>query len=154
MKTKLAAAMALVVAGLAVGIGPAPFAAAQSSNCPSTADFSIPDSEPLLPRTLSGNSEEIGVEDVDSGDDEMLHVRLETANDKLEWTVFHLVDGECETFTQGDCDIGGSYPNTLDQQDEEQTCTLDDPNSGTKDYWVKAENDEADSLDYSIWVET
>lgn len=147
MKTKIAVAMALVVAGVGLSLPSVDTVRAQSSNRPVLADFQIADSESSANlRNLGASSEEIGSEDVSAGSPETLHVRLETANDQLDWTVFHRdANDECVKYDLTNCE------RTIDQKDEEQTCDLDAPNSGSKTYWVKFENPEGDSLQYMTW---
>lgn len=153
MKTKLAVAMALVVAGIGAGLGPAPFAAAQSSNCPVLEDFTIPDSKPSGVRTLQAGESEIGLEDVSaSGGAETLNVEFVDAgaNGELVWTVYHLdSNDDCVKYDPTNCD------RTMATNDEGETftCTLDPPNSGSKDYWVHyEENSSQNSIDYRTWV--
>lgn len=148
-------ATAIVIAGvmLAAGLSVAPAATAGHGDCHK--DFNIPDSKPgrLQSRTLLMGESEVGLEKVTaSGGDEELHVLLDT-DDILEWTVFiEDANNNCQTFSSGDCDIGGSYPNTIQTEDTEQTCTLDAPSSGSESYWVLFENVGSNSLQYRTWV--
>lgn len=137
---------------VAAGLSVAPPAAALTADCDE--NFEIADSETLASeRKLKKNKSEVGHEDVLAGSAEELHVQLVTDNDELTWQVFFIdADNKCSDYTAGEC----NGENVIDQQDEEQTCTLNDPSSGTRDYYVKVLNSEdapADSLKYKMWVE-
>lgn len=144
-------AMAMVLAGLTVAVVPTPTTAASSTNCPSPADFGIPDLEPSDSRDLLAGETKIGIENVTAleGDNE-LHVELRSSNDEMEWSVYHRnSNDECVEYTATDCD----GPNTIQKEDDPQTCTLEAPGSGQKSYWVVNTNPQlADDLDFANWA--
>lgn len=141
-------AMAIVIATtlIATGLTLSAGAAQQPTDCVPT--FLIADSELLAtPRILLGNSEEIGMEEVIAGNSETLNIRLETADDELEWKVFTLDDDEeCVRYKSGTCD------GVLDSSGESDSCVLDAPASGVASYFVKFENPESDPLTYVTFV--
>lgn len=151
MKTKLAVAMTLVVAGVGVGLAITPFAAAQQTVCDRN-DFSIPDSEPADQdaRSLNAGEDEVGVESVSSvGGSEILHVELVDAgsNGQLNWSVFYEDDeGDCIQFDPTNCD------KTTRTEDQDQTCTLDPPNAGVREYHVLFEAGNQNMIEYKTWV--
>jgi hypothetical protein len=130
-------------------------AAAVSADC--TDDFLIPDSEPLVPRSLSGSAAEVGKEDVTaSGGDEKVTVRLESLDDKLEFGVFVLdSNNDCVSATsldQSDCGASETLSTMNQAPSVETTCRIDAPSSGSVDYFFHVENQQSDALDYSIWM--
>lgn len=148
--TAIAIATVLVAAGLSVA---PPAMAVVGPDCDE--EFLIPDSEPLTPRTLAGNEEETGREDVEAGTPEKVTVRLESEDDKLEFGVFYLDGQTCEVASDdgltncGDSEILDTVNNPAP---EKQTCNLDDPSSGEREYYFHIVNQQDDELDYSIWM--
>lgn len=138
-----ALAIAIATAMVATGLSMAPAAFAGHNDC--HRDFVLPDSEPVEARELGGNSVEIGLATVSAGDSEELTVELVSVDDTLEWRVFHM-DGndDCVQYKASSCSGTISSPGT-------DTCTLEDPTSGDKDYWVTFENIESDQLLYKGW---
>lgn len=120
--------------------------AQQPTDCAAT--FPIADDEDLaLDRILLGGMEEVGVEEVEAGISETLHVELLSEDDELEWKVSHLnSENECVAYTATGC--GG----TISNEGVVQDCTLDHPNSGVENYFVKFENPENDLLQYRAWI--
>lgn len=156
-RTTLATAIVLVVAGIAAGLSTVPVSTAASSVCDQK-DYAIPDSEPLDidARGLNAGMSEVGVEDVAAGSPEKLSVELVEAgnNGQLNWTVYFEDDqGECQTFTSGNCDLDGSFPNIIRTEGDagKQECDLDDPSSGTRDYHVLFEAGDQNAIEYKAW---
>lgn len=144
---KRATAIAIATVMVATGLSIAPAASAQVTNCAAT--YAIADSEAAAtPRILLGGMEEIGVEEVLAGNDEQLHVRLDSPNDELDWKVFQLDSGgECVEYTSTGC--GGN----LDREGQTGDCTLEAPGSGVQEYFLKVENLQNDRLTYTPWSE-
>lgn len=145
---KTATAIAIAAVMVAAGFSVAPSVTASDTDCHK--DFDIPDSEPLVARTLQADDREIGREDVNASDgNETLRVEMVdpgTAGE-LTWTV-HEQDGSCVEYTDGGCDEN----NVLDSK-EEVRCTLVAPDSGDKSYWVEfVESSGNNSIDYKTWA--
>lgn len=116
-----------------------------SSDCSS--DYDIAEShDDAGSRTLLGGFEEVGLADVDAGTPEDLRVHLETSDDQLDIEVFHIDGDTCQEFNESNCDV------SVTQTSHQTVCTLDDPMSGTKDYWVHFTNPESDELIYHAWT--
>lgn len=146
MKTKLAVAMALVVAGFGVGLAPAPFAAAQTTVCDLN-NFPIPNSQPSTARVLTKGASEVGVEDVVSGTSETLTVELtdERSGGELFWVVkYENSQDECVELDPTDC------KGTITTENQPVTCELDAPEDRT--YHVLFQEDTGlSAIEYMAW---
>lgn len=147
--------MALVVAGLSAGIAPAPLAAAVSPDC--NEEFEIADSEQdASDRKLAVGVGETGLEDVlATSGDENVTVRLLTNNDKLEFGIFELDGLTCErsqTVSPTTCQSDVVLDTTANPHPQEEVCTLQAPNLGSKDYYIHMENIGDSPLKYEIFV--
>lgn len=150
-----ATAIAIAVAmSLTAALSAVP-AAAVGADC--TDDFLIPDSEPLTPRDLAGNEDEVGLEDVEAGTgSENVTVRLDSKSDKLEFGVFVFdANDDCvsaSSLDQSNCGTSEVLDTTSEPAPVKEVCRIDAPTSGTEDYYFHVENPQSDSLDYSIWM--
>lgn len=148
MKTKLAIAVALVVAGIGAGVSTVPGAATSQTVCDQD-DFSIPSSEPLVARELAAGESEVGTVDVDANDPKKLRVKLtdEGVDGNLHWVVKYDRDQSCDKLDPMDCEGNISTSPT------KQTCTLDDPSSGTRTYHVLFEETNLNNaIKYKPWA--
>lgn len=143
--------MALVVAGVGAGVSPLPATATSQTVC-NQDDFEIPDSEPAdsNARSLLAGTSEVGTETVSAtSGDEILHVEMVDSgnNGQLNWSVhYEDDDGDCVAHDPADCDDAIRSDNT------EQTCTLDAPTVGTREYHVKFAAGNQNQIKYKTWV--
>lgn len=151
MAIAIALAMSLTAALSAVP------AAAVSADC--TEDFDIEDSESLADkRTLAAGANETGLEDAKavSGDEEVT-VELLSNDDKLEFGIFQDTDGctRSKKVSPDDCESDVVLDTTgAGTTEDSMTCTIEAPNSGSRDFYFPLENIElnGDSLEYKVYV--
>lgn len=151
-------AIAIATVMVAAGLSVAPSVAAVDADC--TEDFDIADSELLAStRDLDPGEMETGLEDVEDNEtNQEVTVELTSNDDKLEFGVFEDVSG---------CDRSNNVSSnclsdvTLDTTDpsvntDSETCTLESPDSGTREFFFVQENieDPGDELEYKIFVST
>lgn len=138
----------MLLAGVGAALGPAPFAAAQTTPCDLN-DFRIPDSEPAdsNARDLTAGAMEVGTEDVLAGSEETLHVEVTDigANGQLNWTVFYDDGSGCVKLDPNDCE------GEIFQEFQEKTCTLEDPSSDKRIYHVEFVAGNQNAIDYKTW---
>lgn len=126
---------ARVVVLVTVGLSAMPYAGASQNNCPASF-FPIAESELLADeRPLEdGNDEWGGVEVSAIEGDRELNVELTGPGNggELTWLVYITDDGCTSQYTANDCD----EENILDAADDEASCTLEAPVSGSTDFRV------------------
>lgn len=143
-------AIAIATIMVAAGLSTVPPALALTADC--NEDFDIADSESqAVKRSLDPGTTKVGHRVVSSGSPEEITVRLPTSVDELTWQVFYLdASNNCVEYSATGCD--GEV--VMDTKGQEQSCTLDDPSLGDRDYYVVHKNTEsppADELDFKIW---
>lgn len=157
MNSKTAVAMALV---LVAGVGPflAAPAAAVAADC--TEDYTIPETQPLFPRTLAAGASEVGLIDVSAaGGDKTVRVQLDSDDDMLEFGIFEVVSNQCQRSTNVNTvvcqsDVLLDTTPLLVFPPVSQDCELDAPSSGARSFYFVFENVEpgGDALQYSVWT--
>jgi hypothetical protein len=130
-------------------------ATAVSPDC--TKDFDIVDSEALASeRQLGADASETGLEDAIALDgDENVTVELRTNDDELELGIFEDNNGcERSTHASSNCDSDVLLDTTGSDTEDSQTCTIEAPNSGSRDFYFVFENVEMDGdpLKYKVYV--
>lgn len=139
--TAIAIAAVMVAAGLSV----APPAMAGHQTCHE--DFVIAEDKSNADvRDLATNVEEVGQADVSAGTPEDLMVDLRTSDAELSIEVFEQTATGCVEFNESGCD------RTITSTGDQEVCTLEDPVSGSTDYFVHYENVGNVDLEYLTWT--
>lgn len=154
--TTTAKAIALATLMVATSLTVAPAATAVDPSC--TEDFDIADSESAATsRDLNPNADETGLEDAAaSSGDEQVTIELLTNSDKLELGIFEDIDG-CQRATHvspTSCESDMTLDTTpANVKTDSVTCTIEAPDSGTRDFYFVVENLQGDELSYQAYVE-
>lgn len=142
--------VALVAVVSLIGIVPSPVQAVDP-DCNAT--YSIPDSEPLLARSLLVSSSETGSIDVSSTDDITVKVKLVSDGSILNFGVF-VKDPDCEAAgasTSTHCGDHEELDTVNNDPPQEKTCKLDPPTSGTMTYYFRFVNNGSNTASYKAW---
>lgn len=140
-----AVAIAIATMMVATGLSVAPLGTAGHAPC--HRDFVIAeDKSSAATRDLVVDEEEIGLADVEAGTPEDLMVDLETSNAELSIEVFEQTSTGCTEYNETGCD------KEIDSTGDHEICTLEDPVTGSKDYWVHYNNTGTKDLDYRTWT--